>query len=143
MTVSTILKHKGSDIVAMKPDATVAEAVNCLTENRIGAVVIVDDAKAVVGIISERDIVRLLSRHGIRALDSKLDAVMTRAVVTCTAEENITTIMERMTRGRFRHVPVVSGNQLVGIISIGDVVKYRLQEMERQHAELRDYIMTA
>ncbi|MGQ3676597.1 CBS domain-containing protein [Xanthobacter sp. TB0139] len=143
MTVSIILKNKGSDIVAMKPDATVAEAVACLTENRIGAVVIVDDAQAVVGIISERDIVRLLSRHETKALEAKLDTVMTHAVVTCTPDENITTIMERMTRGRFRHVPVVSGTRLVGIISIGDVVKYRLEEMERQHAELRDYIMTA
>ena len=81
--------------------------------------------------------------RGVEALSLPLEQVMTRAVVTCTADETIPMIMERMTRGRFRHVPVVDGDRLVGIISIGDVVKYRVEEMEREHAALRDYIMSA
>lgn len=97
----------------------------------------------VEGIISERDVVRLIGERGIGVLSEPLDRVMTRAVVTCTPDETIPVIMERMTRGRFRHVPVVSGDRLVGIISIGDVVKFRVEEMEREHAALREYIMSA
>lgn len=143
MTVNMILTHKGRDIITLRAETTVGEAVTCLAENRIGAVVVVDDTKAVAGIISERDVVRLLAERGTAALDVKVGEVMTRAVVTCAPDESITTIMERMTRGRFRHVPVLAGGVLVGIVSIGDVVKYRVEEMEREHDALRSYIMTA
>lgn len=143
MTVNTILMHKGRDIVTIRAETTVGEAVTCMAENRIGAVVVVDDTKAVAGIVSERDVVRLLAERGTAALDVIVGDVMTRAVVTCAPDESITAIMERMTRGRFRHVPVLAGGVLIGIISIGDVVKYRVEEMEREHDALRSYIMTA
>lgn len=143
MTVNTILMHKGRDIVTIRAETTVGEAVTCMAENRIGAVVVVDDTKAVAGIVSERDVVRLLAERGTAALDVIVGNVMTRAVVTCAPDESITAIMERMTRGRFRHVPVLAGGVLIGIISIGDVVKYRVEEMEREHDALRSYIMTA
>ncbi len=143
MTVSRILQQKGGDIVTISPGATVGDAVARLARHHIGAIVVVDDHMAVEGIISERDVVRLLGERGTEALSAPLDSVMTRAVVTCTGDETVPVIMERMTRGRFRHVPVVEGSRLVGIISIGDVVKHRVEEMEREHAALRDYIMSA
>ncbi|MGQ3673722.1 CBS domain-containing protein [Xanthobacter sp. TB0136] len=143
MTVKTMLAAKGRDVVFLSPGATVGEAVNCLAEHRIGALVLVDEEMGVKGIFSERDVMRLLAERGTAVLEEKLEGVMTRVVVTCTEDEDIVTIMERMTRGRFRHVPVVSGNRLCGIISIGDVVKHRVEEMQREHDELRTYIMTA
>lgn len=143
MTVSRILQEKGRDIVTISPHATLSDAVARLARHHIGAIVVVDDHMAVEGIISERDVVRLLGERGTEALSAPLDSVMTRAVVTCTGDETIPTIMERMTRGRFRHVPVVEQDRLVGIISIGDVVKYRVEEMEREQAALRHYIMSA
>lgn len=143
MTVSSILKLKGPEIVTIGPQATLGDAVARLAQHHIGAIVVVDDHMAVEGIISERDVVRLLGERGTQALTEPLDKVMTRAVVTCTADETIPMIMERMTRGRFRHVPVVEKDRLIGIVSIGDVVKFRVEEMEREHAALRDYIMSA
>lgn len=143
MTVSSILKLKGGEIVTIGPQATLGDAVARLAQHHIGAIVVVDDHMAVEGIISERDVVRLLGERGTQALTEPLDKVMTRAVVTCTADETIPMIMERMTRGRFRHVPVVEKDRLIGIVSIGDVVKFRVEEMEREHAALRDYIMSA
>lgn len=143
MTISSILQGKGDNIVTLRPTATLGEAVSRLAENRIGAIVVVDEQMGVEGIISERDIVRLLHERGVGVLSTPVGDVMTRAVVTCTPDEIIPAIMERMTRGRFRHVPVVAGERLVGIISIGDVVKHRVEEMERESAALRDYIMTA
>ncbi|QRG08855.1 CBS domain-containing protein [Xanthobacter dioxanivorans] len=143
MTVSVILSRKGNDIVTIAQDASLGDAVARLAENRIGAIVVVDPQMGVEGIISERDVVRLIGERGIAVLDEPLSAIMTRAVVTCTPDETVPVIMERMTRGRFRHVPVVSGDRLVGIISIGDVVKFRVEEMERESAQLRDYIMSA
>ncbi|MFG1346736.1 CBS domain-containing protein [Xanthobacter autotrophicus DSM 431] len=143
MTVSVILAHKGKDIVTIQPEGTLGAAVASLAEHRIGAIVVVDSHMAVEGIISERDVVRLIGERGVEALAAPLASVMTRSVVTCTPDETIPVIMERMTRGRFRHVPVVSGDKLVGIISIGDVVKFRVEEMERESAQLRDYIMSA
>jgi len=143
MTVSRILQQKGRELVTIGPSATLSDAVARLAQHRIGAIVVVDDHMAVEGIVSERDVVRLLGERGTEALSAPLETVMTRAVVTCTADETVPQIMERMTRGRFRHVPVVEGERLIGIISIGDVVKHRVEEMEREHAALRDYIMTA
>jgi len=143
MTVSLILSRKGNDIVTIGPEASVGDAVKLLAEHRIGAIVVVDETMSVEGIVSERDVVRILGERGVEVLGETLGNVMTRAVVTCTADETIPVIMERMTRGRFRHVPVVAGDKLVGIISIGDVVKFRVEEMERESAQLRDYIMSA
>lgn len=143
MTVRFLLQRKAGDVVTISPDASLTEAVACLAEHRIGAVVAMSDMGRLEGILSERDLVRILAEKGPDILASPVSSVMTRAVVTCTPDESIPVIMERMTRGRFRHVPVVDGGKLLGIISIGDVVKHRVEEMERESAELRDYIMTA
>lgn len=143
MTVGILLKRKSGPLVTIAPDATLSEAVASLAEHRIGAIVAVDDGGHLVGILSERDVVRILAEKGPDVLSDPVSSVMTRTVVTCTEEESIPVIMERMTRGRFRHVPVVDRGRLLGIISIGDVVKHRVEEMERESAELRDYIMTA
>ena len=143
MTVSIILAGKGRDVVTIEPNATLADAVKLLAEKRIGAAVILGADRRVVGILSERDIVRALAENGRNALDGPVSAAMTRKVSTCHERETISTIMERMTIGKFRHVPVIDRDRLVGIVSIGDVVKYRLGEVERDSAALRDYILTA
>ncbi|WP_029005135.1 CBS domain-containing protein [Azorhizobium doebereinerae] len=143
MTVSAILQNKGTSIVTISPDVSLSEAVRSLAEHRIGAIVAVDAQARVAGIISERDVVRILGEKGPDVLSEPVSSVMTRTVVTCTTSETVPGVMERMTRGRFRHVPVVEDGRLLGIISIGDVVKFRVEEMERESAALRDYIMTA
>ena len=143
MSVTVILSRKGNDIVTLSPDATLGDAVASLARNRIGAIVVTNGDMGVEGIISERDVVRLIGERGVDVLAEPLAGLMTKAVVTCAPDKTVPQIMERMTRGRFRHVPVVSGGKVVGIISIGDVVKYRVEEMERESAQLRDYIMSA
>jgi len=143
MTVSIILAGKGRDVVTIEPNATLADAVKLLAEKRIGAVVILGADRRIVGILSERDIVRALAENGRNALDGPVSAAMTRKVSTCHERETISTIMERMTIGKFRHIPVADQGRLVGIVSIGDVVKHRLGEVERDSAAMRDYILTA
>ena len=143
MTVSIILAGKGRDVVTIDPNASLAAAVELLAEKRIGAVVIVGADRRIVGILSERDIVRALAEQGRKALDEPVSAAMTRKVSTCHERETISSIMERMTLGKFRHVPVVDQGQLAGIVSIGDVVKHRLSEVEHDSAAMRDYILTA
>ncbi len=143
MTVSAILQGKSKTLITISPDVSLTEAVKSLAEHRIGAIVAVDSLGRVAGIISERDVVRILGEKGPAVLTEPVSSVMTRTVVTCTSDETIPSVMERMTRGRFRHVPVVDGDRMLGIISIGDVVKFRVEEMERESAALRDYIMTA
>jgi CBS domain-containing protein len=143
MTVSIILAGKGRDVVGIDPNASLASAVSLLTEKRIGALVILGAGGRIAGILSERDIVRALAERGAVALDEPVSRIMTRKVSTCTENETVAGIMERMTDGKFRHVPVVDHGQLVGIVSIGDVVKHRLREMERDSEAMRDYILTA
>lgn len=143
MIVKSILSEKGSGVVIIEPTATLADATRVLAEKGIGALVVTGAGERVIGIISERDIVRTLAQQGAKALQLPLTEAMTRKVVTCTAEESVSTIMERMTTGKFRHVPVVEAERLVGIISIGDVVKLRVAEMELEQSALRDYIQTA
>ncbi len=143
MTVKAILTTKGSDVATIEPTANVGAAVKLLAGRRIGAVVVTGPEQRVVGIVSERDVVRALDQHGDIALALPLTEVMTRRVETCAPSDTISSIMERMTAGKFRHVPVVEQGRLSGIVSIGDVVKHRLQEMEREQAALRDYIQTA
>jgi CBS domain-containing protein len=127
MTVSMILAEKGRDVVAIEPSATLAQAAKLLA----------------VGIISERDIVRALAARGAAALEEPVSGTMTRSVETCNENEPICNIMERMTAGKFRHLPVIDQGRVVGIVSIGDAVKHRLQEMERESTAMRDYILTA
>lgn len=143
MTVRLLLQKKSGSLVTISPDAPLTQAVDSLAEHRIGAIVAVGADGRLEGILSERDVVRILAEKGTEVLSSPVSSVMTRAVVTCAPDDAIPVIMERMTRGRFRHVPVVENGRLTGIISIGDVVKHRVEEMERESAELRDYIMTA
>ena len=142
-TVSIILAGKGREVVSIEPNATLAAAVELLAEKRIGAVLILGAGRRVAGILSERDIVRALAERGAGVLEEPVSQTMTRKVSTCTESETVSSIMERMTDGKFRHVPVVDQGQLVGIVSIGDVVKHRLHEMERDSAAMHDYILTA
>ena len=143
MTVKAILSRKGRDVVTIVPTANLSEAVKLLAERRIGAVVVTGAENHVAGILSERDIVRALGERGAAALGDNVAAVMTRKVTTCTETDTIAAIMERMTTGKFRHVPVVEQGRLSGVISIGDVVKFRVEEIERESDALREYIATA
>src|SRR5260370_5866854 len=143
MTVKAILSAKGGDVISIEPTATLETAVKTLAKHGIGALLVLGPDRRVIGILSERDIVRALGEHGADVLTRPLAQVMTRKVVTCGPTETVGTIMERMTTGKFRHVPVVEQDQMVGIISIGDVVKHRVHEMDRESAALRDYIQTA
>ncbi len=143
MTVRTILADKGREIVTIEPGASLADAAQLLAERRIGAAIILGADHRLVGIISERDIVQALAARGAPALEEPVSRIMTRSVETCNESETICNIMERMTAGKFRHVPVVDQGRVTGIVSIGDVVKHRLHEMERETAAMHDYILTA
>jgi CBS domain-containing protein len=143
MTISKILADKGREVVSIEPAATLKSAATLLAEKRIGAAIILGADRRIVGILSERDIVRAIGERGAAALDEPVSQTMTRKVSTCTEGETLVSIMEQMTEGKFRHVPVVDQGRLTGIVSIGDVVKYRLREMEHDSAAMRDYILTA
>ena len=143
MTVKAIVSRKGRDVVTIEPSATLEAAIAKLAERRIGAVVVLGTDRRVIGILSERDIVRAFAELGADALTKRLAQAMTREVVTCGEAETAVSIMERMTTGKFRHIPVVEKDRLVGIVSIGDIVKHRLWEMEQESAAMRDYIQSA
>lgn len=143
MTVKTILSQKGSDVATIAPTANVADAIKTLCERKIGALVITGAGGRIIGIVSERDIVRTFGTYGAAALDMPLTEVMTRKVVTCEPADKMPEIMELMTTGKFRHLPVLEEDRLVGIVSIGDVVKMRLAQLEQEQDALRDYIQTA
>ena len=140
MTVAAILNEKGRNVVTVEGDLTLDRVCGVLAENRIGAAVIVDVGTGVQGIISERDIVRILASEGSAALKQPATSVMTRDVVTCGEEETIGSLMEKMTTGKFRHLPVIDNGRLTGIISIGDVVKRRIAEAEMDAQAMREYI---
>jgi CBS domain-containing protein len=142
MTVARIVNEKGRDVVTVAPEKSLAEIAAVLSEKRIGAVVVVEGG-AIRGIISERDIVRALAKHGAEALRKLAVECMTARVITCLPEETIHDVMQKMTSGRFRHLPVVENGKLAGIISIGDVVKRRIEEVEREAEQIREYIATA
>jgi CBS domain-containing protein len=143
MTVKAILSRKGRDVVTIAPTADLADAVKLLAARRIGAVVVTGADNRVAGILSERDIVRALGERGPAALEDNVAAIMTRKVTTCAEADTIAVIMERMTAGKFRHMPVADQGRLSGVISIGDVVKFRVEEIERETNALREYIATA
>jgi CBS domain-containing protein len=143
MTVASILKHKGAHVETVRPNATVQQVCGMLAEKRIGATVVVGAAGEVVGVVSERDVVQALAQHGPGALTRAIEQIMTREVATCKLTDSSEALMEMMTRGRFRHVPVVEGGRLVGIISIGDVVKRRIEDSELERHAMRDYIAQA
>ena len=143
MTVKSILDEKGRYVVTLGPDATLAEAVGVLAEKRIGALVVTDGDARILGILSERDIVRVIGEAGADALARKVSAVMTAKVTTCRETHTVNHVMEVMTRGRFRHLPVEKGGRLDGIVSIGDVVKRRIETAVREVDQIREYIATA
>ncbi len=143
MNVTTILSAKGGDVISIEPTATLETAVRMLAERGIGALLVLGPDRRLVGILSERDIVRVLAEQGAGVLAQPLSQVMTRKVVICSPSDTVDVLMERMTTGKFRHVPVVEQEKVIGVISIGDVVKHRLKEIEQESAALRDYIQTA
>ena len=143
MTVRAILDTKGHQVESVQPGAKLSAAVKLLGQKKIGAVLVLNMAERIEGILSERDIVRVLSERGAEVLDEPISNVMTRKVVSCKQSDTVGAIMEMMTLGKFRHLPVVEDGNVVGLISIGDVVKWRVQEYEREQEALRDYIKTA
>jgi CBS domain-containing protein len=141
MQVRHILHGKGRDVVAVSISATIQEAARLLTEKRIGALVVQDKNGTLTGIISERDLVQAIAKGGAAALTEQVGDHMTSGPETCIESDTVETVMEVMTRGRFRHVPVLDDNmRLCGMISIGDVVKTRIAETVSEAAALRDYI---
>ena len=142
MIVKNILASKSGNVVTIEPTADVAAAVKLLTERRIGAVVILGADHRIVGILSERDIVRALAEHGPTVLNEPVGQVMTRNVTTCSEDDTIGDLMGRMTTEKFSHMPVVEQGKLIGIVSIGDVVKNRVEEIDHEAKALRDYIQT-
>jgi CBS domain-containing protein len=143
MNVKSILAAKGGDIFSIEPTVDLAAAAKLLSTHRIGAAIIRGAGGRLAGILSERDIVRAVAEHGVDALTVSVGQVMTRNVVTCGENDSVAEIMERMTSGKFRHLPVLRDNQLIGVVSIGDVVKQRVEEIEHDADALRDYIRTA
>lgn len=142
MTVRSILNTKGRQVTNVTPDTSLSAAASLLGEKKIGAVLVMNQGR-LEGILSERDIVRRLGEHGAAALEQPVSEVMTRKVVTCRETDTVAELMEMMTAGKFRHLPVVDNGRVVGLISIGDVVKRRVEEYESEQAALRDYIKTA
>jgi len=140
MNVETILRNKGDWVATMRPGATIAEAVETLNRERIGALVVTEDGNSIDGMLSERDIVLALGDHGADLLSRRIDEIMTRGVVTCDPADTVQELMEEMTNRRFRHVPVVKEGRLRGIVSIGDLVKNRLDEVEFEANSLRSFI---
>lgn len=138
MKVASILKAKTTRVVTTPPEASVATSVRKLRDEHIGALVVSEDGAAVLGLITERDIVHALADRGPSVLDLPVSLVMTRTPVSCTPDDDIRTVMNRMTRLRVRHLPVIVAGRLHGIVSIGDVVKHRLDELELEAAVLRD-----
>lgn len=143
MTVARILAVKGRSVTTLQPHRTLAETAAVLAEKRIGAIVITGEGGDVLGIVSERDIVKAIAAGGAAALQDPVSRHMTEKVITATEDASVTSLMEDMTAGRFRHVPIVKNNRLAGLVSIGDVVKYRLEDIDSERQALRHYIASA
>ncbi len=142
MNIGQILKAKGRAVATARPDATLLEISTKLAQKRIGAIVIVGDKGEVAGIISERDIIRRLGERGPSVLSEPVSQSMTANVISCHETSTLDELMEIMTQGRFRHVPVIEDNALVGIVSIGDVVKNHIAEVEMEVTAMRGYFVT-
>ncbi|KRF48828.1 histidine kinase [Terrabacter sp. Soil811] len=141
MKISDVLRKKGSEVITIKPDETVAGLLGLLAEHRIGAVVVSTDGSSVDGIVSERDIVRHLHSTGTSVLEAPVSQIMTSEVTTGSADDNIADLAGTMTEMRVRHVPIVDADgRLAAIVSIGDIVKHRLSELQSERDQLRDYI---
>ena len=140
MLVTNVIRAKGSDVVTMRSDATVRELLHVLAHHGIGAAVVGARGSAIAGIVSERDVVRALNRSGGALLDEPVETIMTREVVTCALHDHVDDVMGVMTARRIRHVPVLDGGTLAGIVSIGDLVKSRIAELEGERDDLVSYI---
>ena len=142
MTVARILTDKGREVFTTQPHRTLKEVVELLASKGVGAVVVSDASLSVLGILSERDVVRVIAKHGASALDDPVSRYMTSKAITVTRDDTIDHVMETMTAGRFRHVPVVEDGRLTGLISIGDVVKRHVNALDSERQALREYIAT-
>jgi len=138
MLVSDVLQNKGDDVVTTSPGTSIVDAARLFSSAHIGAAVVLEDNNSIVGLVSERDIVRYIAEAGHLALSANVDRVMTSPIKTCKPDDKIDRVMERMTRHRLRHFPVLAEGRLAGIISIGDVVKHRLEESDLEIGVLRD-----
>ena len=143
MNVADILSIKGRDVVSVLPNDSLNDVAIKMSDKGIGAVVVCNRENELVGIISERDIMRTIAAKGARALDDRAASHMTHDVITCREQTTIQTLMETMTKGRFRHMPVVEDGRVCGIVSIGDLIKHRLYEVEQEQEALKNYIATA
>ncbi|WP_417671799.1 CBS domain-containing protein [Roseibium sp.] len=143
MTVAAILNGKGRDVFSEKATTALSKICQVLAEKGIGAILITDNDGHIEGIISERDIVKAIGRQGPKALDLPVGDIMTRSVVTCVEEDTINDVMNKMSQGRFRHVPIVKDGKVAGVISIGDVVKHRIAQVEQEAEQMRSYISMA
>lgn len=140
MTVSALLKNKDQKIITISQAKTLQDVCNILAENRIGAIIVCSDNGMVEGIISERDVVKALGQSGSQVLVQQVGQYMTPNPISCTAFETINQIMSKMTKGRFRHMPVMDGDKLIAVISIGDIVKARMETMENEAKAMQEYI---
>jgi CBS domain-containing protein len=140
MIVATILRGKGANVVTARPESTISEISKLLHDAKIGAVIVSSDRVRVDGILSERDVVRAIAANGEAALTMSVAEVMTCEVVTCAPSDNVAHLMAQMTAGRFRHMPVIDEGALIGIVSIGDVVRVRVEEIENEAEALRTYV---
>ncbi len=143
MFVRNVLQHKGHEIISVSPDNSLQEVAKTLRENKIGAVLVCDDPKRMCGVLSERDIIIAIAKHGASVLEGKVSDFMTEGVYTCALDDDMKTVMEQMTWRRVRHLPVIEEGKVVGVISIGDVVKQRIAETEAESEALMTYITTA
>ncbi|MEV0466904.1 CBS domain-containing protein [Nocardia tengchongensis] len=140
MRISEILRRKGSEVVTIAPDATVRELLDTLAVNNVGAVIVSTDGVAMTGIVSERDIVRSLHREGAALLDAPVATIMTAAIHTCSPDDRVETLNATMTEHRIRHLPVIRDGHMIGIVSIGDVVKSQISELETERDSLVRYL---
>lgn len=140
MIVSEILAQKGRDVFTTSSDSTISDVADVLAARKIGAAIVLDGSNKVCGIASERDIVREIAKSGSASLDQSISSCMTTKVVSCSEKDSVDTLMEKMSQGRFRHLPVIENEKLVGLISIGDVVKIKIEQAEHEAEEMKRYI---
>jgi CBS domain-containing protein len=140
MTIHAILLSKGVTVHSVKPDDSLNDAVATLRKHRIGAALVIENSTMIAGVISERDVVRALGDHGASALDMPVHSVMTAPVITCHPDDSVASALSLMTTRRIRHLPVIDEGRLIGMVSIGDLVKKRIEDTEREAAALKNYI---
>ena len=141
MRISEVIRRKGAEVVTIRPEVTVTDLLTLLTERNIGAVVVsTDEGRTIAGIVTERDVVRHLNSDGAQVLDGPVAALMTTEVLTCSVEDDLQTLARTMTDKRIRHLPVVEDGELLAIVSIGDIVKNRIDELQAENEQLVDYV---